>query len=75
MPFPVIEKLQGAVNDINVTFETSRPYITGSVKVFRNGLVGLEPLTDGWSELGGTRVRLDEVPKTGDILQVYYLTA
>jgi len=75
MPFPVIEKLQGAVNNTNTTFYTSRPYLAGSVRVFRGGLVGQDALTDGWAELGGKKIRLNEAPKDGDILQAYYLTA
>jgi hypothetical protein len=75
MPFPVIEKLEGAVNGFNVTFFTSRAYISGSVRVFRGGIVGQDALTDGWNELGGKKIRLNEAPKEGDILQAYYLTA
>lgn len=67
-----IELLTGTVDGINTVFFTSADYLTGSVRVFRNGLVGLQPLTDGWSEAGGKKIVMDEPPKTGDVLQAYY---
>lgn len=73
MRFPVIENLQGIANGVNTIFRTSAPYKTGSVRIFRNGLMGKSPLVDGWVELGGDRLQIKEPPIQGDILQVYYL--
>jgi hypothetical protein len=73
LSFPIIERLSGVINGYNVVFETSRPYVPGSLKVFHNGLLGLEELVDGWVELGNGRIRLKEIPREGDILQAYYL--
>lgn len=73
MELPIIEKLSGQVNGTNVVFETSRGYVPGSTKVFINGLVGLELLTDGWTESGNKIVKLKVPPRVGDVLQIYYV--
>ena len=72
MSSPVIEKLSGTANGFNTIFETSRGYIAGSVRVFINGIVGEGSLTDGWKELGGKRIAMNEPPRPTDILQAYY---
>ena len=73
MSFPIIEALSGAVNGFNVTFETSRLYVGGSVMVFVNGVVRRSDYDDGWIESGGNRITLKEAPLEGDVVQVYYL--
>jgi len=72
---PVIEPLAGPVNGSNRVFETTTDYVPDSVRVFRNGLVGVEELTDGWVELRPRKIRMKEAPKVGDVLQAYYLRA
>lgn len=73
LAIPTIEKLSGPTNGFNVVFETSRGYIPGSTKVFRNGLLGLEELTNGWSELGDKKIKFKEPPQDGEVFQIYYL--
>jgi hypothetical protein len=70
---PVIELLDGVIDGNNKLFLTSANYITGSVRVFRNGALLEASLVDGWTELGGKRVLLKEAPKDTDIMQAYYL--
>ena len=68
--------MRGAVNGINTVFETPDPYVPGSVRVFVNGQLKRADLEDGWTELGGRRVRLAEAPKAApgavDVVQAYY---
>lgn len=73
MPCPIIEKLSGTTNGFNVIFETSQSYVAGSVRVFANGIVGEGSLTDGWKELGGNRIAMNDPPRPTDILQAYYI--
>ncbi len=74
MATPILgEVAQGTVDGLNRTYKTARSYKTGSLKVWLNGILGLRELTDGWSELSGNKFRMDEAPKTGDQVQVYYL--
>lgn len=73
MKCPLIEPADGVVNGVNVIFRTSRPYRPGTLRVFRNGNLNRQDLTDGWIELGSSKVRLNEAPKTEDIIQLYYI--
>jgi hypothetical protein len=74
MATPILgEVAQGAVNGSNRTFKTARLYKTGSLRVWTNGMLGLAGLVDGWAELGGQKFRMDEAPRDGDQVQVYYL--
>ena len=74
MSAPILgEVAQGAVNGFNRTFRTAHSYKGGSLRVFLNGLLGLRELVEGWAELGSGRFRLNEAPRTGDQVQVYYL--
>lgn len=70
---PAIELLKGPVNGVNRLFETASPYLEGSVKVFLNGQLNTKDLKDGWAELGGSKIRLETAPRTGDVVQAYYL--
>lgn len=72
---PIIEKAGGLVNGVNTVFTTSGSYVPGSVRVFRNGLLSRQEDTDGWVELGAKKFRMNETPKIGDVLRVYYLHA
>jgi len=75
MKCPKIETLTGIANGTNTLFKTSSSYRPGSVQVFRNGLLGERELVDGWTELGFKRIRMDEPPQAGDVLQAYYIPA
>ena len=68
----VIESLVGPINGSNLLFTTLRDYKPASVQLFHNGLMGLEPLVDGWIELGGKQIRFKEAPRAGDVLQALY---
>jgi hypothetical protein len=73
MSFPLIEVPLGLVNGFNRDFEVNTDYVPDSVRFFRNGVLLRRDLDNGWWELGGKRLRLKEIPLTGDVLQVYYL--
>lgn len=75
MKCPRIERLQGSVNGVNRLFKTSASYRSGTIRIFRNGLLQQRTLTDGWQELGNKKVLLHEAPEEGDIIQAYYLPA
>jgi len=68
-----IEVMAGAVNGVNVVFQTSAPYVPGSVRVFVNGQLKRADFADGWIELGYDKVRLALAPVVGDVLQAYFL--
>lgn len=72
---PIIELAGGPVNGLNKVFTSSAAYVPGSVRVFRNGLLNRKADTDGWVELGNKKVRLNETPKIGDVIKLYYLRA
>lgn len=74
MATPILgEVAQGAVNGSNRTFNTARLYKAGSLRVWTNGMLGLAGLVDSWTELGNGKFRMDEAPRDGDQVQVYYL--
>lgn len=68
-----IEVMLGAVNGVNDVFQTSVPYVSGSVRVFVNGQLKRADFVDGWIELGYDKVRLALAPEVGDALQAYFL--
>ena len=73
MKCPIIESADGIVDGANRVYETSIPYLPGSLRVFLNGFLLRRDLEDGWAELGDKEVRMNEAPLTGDIVQLYYL--
>ena len=73
MAKPIIEKLSGVINGYNTIFETSKGYVPGSVRVFRNGALNEGTLKDGWKELGNRRIAMKEPPVPTDVLQAYYI--
>ncbi len=74
MATPILgEVADGVVDGFNRTYRTARSYKTGSLRVWVNGILGLKELTDGWAELSGNKFRLEEAPRVGDQVQVYYL--
>lgn len=73
MACPIISKLSGVANGFNTIFETGHHYVTGSVRVFVNGIVNEASGPDGWSELGANRISMKEPPRPTDILQAYYI--
>lgn len=73
MSYPLIQTLIGDVNGTNLYFETPADYRPGSVHVFRNGMVLRGDLGDGWTELGGRKIRLNSPPKVTDVMRAYYI--
>lgn len=63
----------GAVDGSNQVFTVSRDYQIGSVMVELNGQLKVAANDDGWVELGGRDVQMKIPPKTGDVVQIYYL--
>jgi hypothetical protein len=70
---PVFERLDGLTDSSNKLFLTSVDYVSGSVRVFRNGALIEASLVDGWVELGTNRILLNEAPVATDIMQAYYI--
>lgn len=68
----VIESLTPEPDGVTVDFETSVAYKADTVSVWQNGLRLIRDWDDGFSEIGGTTVRMGEAPLTGDTLQVEY---
>ena len=74
MAGPIIEVATGTVNGINTLFTTVNPYLVGSTQVFIDGLTTVAVNADGWLELPPNTIRLNEAPRVGDVVQVYYMT-
>lgn len=73
MPFYTrIEVLGGGVNGVNNVFQTSSPYVPGSVRIFLNGQLKRADFADGWIELGYDKVQLALPPLVGDVVQAYF---
>jgi len=69
----VVELPKEVPNGTRTVFTTPSVYATGTVRVIRNGQWQTEGLSDGWTELGGDKVRLNEAPKVGDVIMIFYL--
>lgn len=73
MPLPVIRHPSGAIDGFNTIFYTPTAYLSGSLRVWRNGVLLRADLVDGWVELGAGKFQMKEPPKAGDTLTVYYV--
>jgi hypothetical protein len=72
-----IETPAGDIDGANEYFTTSLPYVSGTLKVWRDGVLVRRYDDDGWAELSpslGT-FRIREVPRLGDTLSVRYIEA
>ena len=68
-----IDPLIGVVDGLNTLFQTPRPYISGSVTVFVNGIAALAVNDDGWTESSDNiSITLKEAPRVGDVPSAYY---
>lgn len=67
-----MEDAIGETNDLNDLFETTIPYIQGSLKVFLNGVLARRQDQDGWAEVPPKKFRMHEVPKSQDKIRVVY---
>ena len=70
---PIIRPAIGVVNGVNVGFRTPSPYVPGSVVVFLNGFSRVQSADDGWTEEGYDKFKMKEAPRTGDVVEAYYL--
>jgi hypothetical protein len=70
---PVFETPTEPINGTNTIYTTQAPYVAKSTRVWLNGLLQRKDLIDGWVELGGKKVQMQEAPETGDVLQIYYI--
>jgi hypothetical protein len=69
-------KIESAVETPDGTrsvFNTTTPYVAGSVIVFVNGLGSVATADNGWIELSGTQVQLKITPKAIDTVSFYYM--
>lgn len=61
----------GTADGVNRDFTVGAPYVPGSTIVFLNGAALRKDYENGWAELGGDRIRMNEAPFAGDVVQVY----
>lgn len=72
IPLFKTETPAGALNGLNAVFVTALPYVPGTVQVWVNGQLKEPGLEDGWLELGGSSIQLNEAPRTTDVVRVMY---
>lgn len=70
-----LERPTGAIDGVNVAFDVALPYLSDSVRLWRNGVLVRPGDDDGFDELGGTSIETREPPLPGDTLTVRYLEA
>lgn len=68
-----LEKPIGAIDGVNRTFVVLYPYQSGTVRLWRNGVLVRPADDDGFDELGGISIETREAPLPGDTLTVRYL--
>lgn len=70
----VTETPSGAIDGSNRVFALSRGYRPGSLAVFRNGLLLVQSLDDGWEEIDAAAgvFRLRQAPVPDDTLLAFY---
>lgn len=64
------ETPSGSVNGTNFQFQTSQPYVSGTLQVFLNGLAQSSFITE--TGAGSGVFELDTPPQTGDNIRVQY---
>ena len=73
MASPVIENAVGPINGANKVYRVSADYRLGTTQVWRNGMLARRDLVDGWTELGGKKIQMNEAPRTGDVIRIYFI--
>lgn len=70
----ILFRLNGNIDDINKTFTTPSTYVAGTLRVVWNGQV-YEPDDErkGWTEIDSGTIETTEAPRTGDVLQAFYV--
>ena len=72
MPSTVIEAAMGPIDGVNTSFTVSAMYVPGSLQVWLNGQLKRKDFTDGWSEQGSNKFKMNEAPLPGDVVQAYF---
>jgi hypothetical protein len=70
-----LERPTGDVDGVNRDFDVSLPYQSGTVRLWRNGVLVRAADDDGFEELGGTSLRTREALLPGDTITARYLEA
>jgi len=71
--FEVIRDLAGDVNGVNKDYTSPTPFVLGTARAIVNG-APYSPSDDQWgyTELDDTTIRMNNAPKTGFIMQLFY---
>jgi len=73
MPVAIYEDAVDIPNGVRVIFKTKAPYVAGTVRVWLNGQHKPASDTDGFDEIGYSKIRFKVPPRTGDhVLIMYY---
>ena len=73
LPPPVIRPAVGVTNGVNTTFFTPDGYVSGTLRVWLNGLLMRADYDDGWTETGPNKFQMKQAPHVGDVVQAYYV--
>jgi len=73
MSVEIARQLGGTVDGVNRDFTTPTSFLSGSLRLIRNGIF-YDPSDDvfGWTETGANSIRLTEAPEAGESLQAFY---
>jgi len=66
---PEKQTLTPAPDGVTTDFDFGFVYVPGSTSIWINGRRKIAAWDDGWTELGGSTVRLKEAPLSGDTVQ------
>lgn|SRR4030042_5584135 len=70
----ILAEAVGIIDGVNVDFDTTAPYVVGSVYAFLNGVLVQQSGDEGPIEMGGTAVRMRVAPKLRDTLHFVFQT-
>jgi len=68
----VLSGAYGECDGVNVEFETPSDYVTGTLRVWRNGNFVTPGGVDGWQETGLRSFKMATPPSNGDRIDVVY---
>ena len=67
------EPLIGAINGVNVNFNTIGNYVAGTIQIYKNGLRLTPGFGNDFTEAGLNLVIMEEPPLLGDVFLVDYI--
>lgn len=78
MGLPQFTLLSGSINGINAVFTTPTAYTAGTVAVYLNGQLLLNPAGNPWAETDPstgtvTITGAECIPRTGDVISAFYI--